>query len=362
MKEKNYFKVFLIYLLLNSVAHAKIFSAKRVLDLAPLNDFIDTEIQKLEDSVNNGFPNADASTYLSGMANAGVMSVKGLGGDYTNDFSLFSAGVKLGLGVDLGDNSFSDVLSGKINGSQARGFAFQPAITLGLNMGIFPFLPEFEWMSWDKLRLHSHFFFFDLGSLGGSDFSGEISSMGARLSYQFYDSKNLDGLGLVRWGGITVQTGFEVMKLKLTMKKTVSQNQEVTAPGPTTVNIKFSGDAFIDVETSSFSIPIEISTNIRLLYALTMYGGFGLDINSGKSTGSAGMQNTSSQVVVGGTPANNPIDISLGIGQEGKSETFFARSFAGLQFNIAIVKVFMHVQKSLNAGVWGANLGLNIAW
>ena len=83
--------------------------------------------QLLENDVNADLPDADASNYLIGMANASVMSVKGSGSDYANDVDLFVFKVSAGIGADIGDSTLSDFKSNTV-----RGVGISPSLMVGI--------------------------------------------------------------------------------------------------------------------------------------------------------------------------------------------------------------------------------------
>lgn len=335
-----------------------------------LNTALSSLLLELETQVNKSLPETEGgSTYFTGMANASVASVKGMGGDYANDIDIFLVGPRIGLGADLGENKFSDLMSGKIEPTQIRGFGVQPSLTVGFNLGVIKALPKFSWMKWNNLKTFVNFFSYTLEPNNG--ISGSMSNFGMHFRYKIMEGRVFQNRFLAKWGGLEVHTGFDTSKLKLGFSQSITEtmlDQSLSSNPSITADVTVKGTAGIDVEISNFTIPIEISTNIQLLYILTLYGGLGLDLNFASASGSASLtapvdvQIDTSAVPGGASSTAAEATAALVLGEEGDATTIFMRGFGGLQLNLSVVKVYFQFQKAFNAGVLGVSAGLNIAW
>ena len=106
---------------------------------------------------------------------------------------------------------------------------------------------------------------------------------------------------------------------------------------------------------STFSVPVEISTGVRLLYFLSVYGGIGFDFRNGETDGSG----------TGGTQINagpETADVVLNIQQTGEADSGGSKAFGGLQINLSLLKLFLQAQASLNDDLIGASAGARIMW
>ena len=104
-----------------------------------------------------------------------------------------------------------------------------------------------------------------------------------------------------------------------------------------------------------------MSTSVRVLYILSLFGGAGVDLNFGKSTIAA---NLSGPVTVSGTSVGSA---TLTVGDE-KGPNFGAlRFFAGPQLNLVPLKntnlLSLYAQGNYSTGGnYGVHAGLRIAW
>ncbi len=325
---------------------------------------IDSAFNLLETEVNKSLPDADQSTYLKGMSNASVLSVKGLGTDYT-DFDLFVVGGGVGAGAALGSNSLSDVLGGDVDAEALRGVGAQVVLMGGLHLGIFN-LPTFDFFDMKKLKFFLSFMSMDLPSLG-DEFDGEVSNFGLHLQYKVLDEIDLV-VGLVKWGGLDVTLGFEKASLDLTYTKAFNEASTTTATisnADVTLATTFTGTAVAGANVDVSSIPIEVSTNMRLLYFLTLFGGIGFDMNGGDATSIAKLTNSPTVTIdTSGLPSHSGsvsgspnLDLGTSDGPESSM-----RWFMGFQFNIVLAHIFFQMHKTFSDNNYALNTGLRISW
>lgn len=308
--------------------------------------------QRMQDDVNNDLPDADQSTYLKGMSNASVFSVKGNGTDYANDIDLFIFGVGIGAGLDVGDNSFGDLVSGDVDGNQIRGVSIAPSLMLGVNMGIFN-LPK--WGSFDpnQVKLMANFFTMNLGSFG-DDLDGKVTNFGLHARYKVVGPKDFVPRRMVRWTGVDVTTGLEYNSLELKYTQTF---QETYADDSNTFEAEIDGTVVAGADVSTTSIPLTVSTGMQLGYVLSLYTGLGLDLNLGSATSLA---NVDAVIRQSGGPIEGTGTLDLG-DKDGPS-TFLTRGFIGLQFNFPIVKIYTQLDRSFNEDLYAVNAGLRFTW
>ncbi|MBF0208830.1 MAG: hypothetical protein HQK53_18355 [Oligoflexia bacterium] len=350
-----------------SVTNYGTISGQNISGIAAIKSQIDTVFQTLENDVNTKLPDTSGSdSYLRGMSDAGVIALKGLGVDYASDPDVFVVGVGAGAGVDVGNNSFSDLISGKVNANHFRGFGAQLSLMGGINLGIFP-LPTMGIFDPKKLSLFMNVWKMSIPKLG-SNLTGKLSNFGMHAQY-----KILGGMSFpffFRWGGIDITTGLDVASMDLTyiqdLNKSTQQTITVTSiPGLSTnpqLTATYAGQVKAGAKVSEWTVPIEVSSNVQLLYFLTFFGGLGMDLNGGKSTANA---NVGGNVTAGdSTGYINGINATttLDLGREGKPRSMNARWFAGTQLNFWLVKLYAQINHGIGQNTWGANLGLRVAY
>lgn len=304
---------------------------------------------ELEVRVNNDLPDADQSTYLKGMSNSSVMSMKANGVDYANDIDLFVVGVSVGAGIDVGNNSFSDFTSGDVDGNQIRGIGIAPSLMVGTNLGLFN-LPKMGFFDPSRVRLMANFFTMNIGSFG-DDLDGKVTNLGFHARYRVFEPKSFVPGGLLRWNGLDVTTGLEYSSLDLKYIQTFKEEEEVDG-----FDVEIDGTVTAGADVSTTSIPIVVSTGMQLGYILTTYTGFGFDINLGSATSLAEVNAD----ITGDAGAEGTGELNLG-DKDGPT-SIFTRGFVGFQLNFPIIKLYAQLDKSFNESVYGINGGLRLTW
>jgi hypothetical protein len=303
------------------------------------NDFLNA----LETEVNSNLPSVETGQYTKGIANATAMASTGTSAVYGSSFSYGLFGINGGIGLDLGEgNSLSDFDTKKV-----AGFGAQAAVVLGFNPGA---VTTANWWVVDPARLRLYLSFLKMDrTFDGAEVS--FSSLGFVGQYRLIPEKSL-GLNTVKWNGVDISTGFRMAKMKLEF----TQNLEVVfeqdvggTPETATVN----GPITIGGDVNVFSIPVEASTSVRLLYFLNLIGGLGADINLGSSK-SIAAYNANIALPQSATATGD-----LDLGGNAKPSPVNMRAFAGVGFEFAIGTLNLIASKSLNTGTWGLGAGLN---
>lgn len=306
-----------------------------------------TVCDQLETQVNNNLPDADQSNYLKGMANASVASQKGLGASYGSNIDYMEVGFTGALGADLGNNSMSDLISGDVDTNQIRGVGVGAAVSLGLKGGLFgskigPF---------DMKRTAFYGYFLTLDAPDTDGLEGDTTSMGVHVQYKLIEGFGA-GFGLFEWGGVDVTTGFERSSMKIKFVEPITES--VTEGG---ITANFSGTATVGADVSTVTIPLEISTNFRVLYLTSFFAGLGMDISSGKAKSIANL--TGDITITGGGGGTGQATLDLG-SEEGPS-AISTRAFGGFQVNLTVLNAFVLVNKGLTNDTLGVAIGARIS-
>ncbi len=306
--------------------------------------------RQIENDINDDLPDANASTYLTGMANANVLSGKHIGTDYANDINAFIVALGLGTGLDLGNQKFGDVLSGDVEGNQIRGVGIQPSALLGINLGLFD-LPSIGPVDLKRLKVFLNIGAYDKKS---DSLSFKTKNFGIHFRYKWKDPIMTVPGRMLYWTGVDFTTGFESQSLELTIAE--AQNQSFTY-GIYTATV--SGTVRAGVKSQTMSIPFEISTGVQLGYIFTLYGGAGVDYNTGSAEATVG-----SVAPINLNPNVATLTGSLNLGQKSSPDAFGARLFTGLQFNLPFLKVAnIQLDNDLVNKTWAIGLrALAITW
>jgi len=307
----------------------------------------------LQAEIDKQFQVPSMGTFLGQMSNAQAITNKGQGVSYASDHSLFVVGGGLGAGLNT-TSGFSFSSSG---GLPPIGIGVQGSIMAGLSLSKFP-LPAIGPVDLKKITVFVNFFSYSNDSLVDS-LTIKTNTFGIHFQYKFMEGKNIGGLGVLNWGGLAFTTGFDVSSNAMTYK--VGQKISASSSGVTYTWTPASSSS-LTLDASSFSIPLEVSTSIRLLYALSFFAGTGIDLNFGKSTVSANMTG----------PVTNSFNATQGsatltLGEETGPSFGALRFFFGPQINIVPLKntnlLSIYAQGNVSTGGnYGAHAGIRIAW
>ena len=326
-----------------------------------LRDFVNTQIDKIKTDLNKDLPNGSPDRLLEGMANSSAMAGKGIGTDYTSSMDVFVIGLGVGAAADLEKNKEYD--------SDLSGIGVAPGVMLGMNLG-FMDARHFLGMETNRLNWFVNFMSYTHDQEMGkedkpTDLNLKMLAFGTHLRY---DLVRPSGPGLLRWGGFKFTFGFEYNATTTTFTSKIKETISETTSNGEVIHGTIEGSPKGIIESTTMSIPIALSTDLRLFYILSIYTGVGADYNMGKATGKGDLNGTESTLDcdTGGLcdPTAQQIRVRpiANLDSEGKVTPFTFRAFAGAQINLPIVKIFAQVDKSLTNEVMAATAGIRLAF
>lgn len=323
-----------------------------------ISDLIKEEIRKIEVDINGSLPGAETPDRLmEGMANSSVMAGKGIGTDYASGMKVFILGAGVGAGADLTKSTEPK--------SDISGVGVQPGIMLGTNLAWMD-TQRILGLDTNKLSVFVNYLGHSLDhKTGDTDADIKMQSMGMHVSYDWITGS---GSKLLGWGGVKITTGYEHNSTKLHFKSKIDKVLDYSYGGVSyNSTINATPDANVDVSTST--IPLNISSSFQFLYILSLYGGIGADYNSGSAKGRGTLNSTPSTVTCTPTgPAVCPggqagtVDTSANIDGDGKVTPFFFRGFAGIQINLPFTRIFVQADKAFGNNLVGATAGLRFVY
>lgn len=289
--------------------------------------------------------------YLPNMASAASMGSKGVGTNYANGNHLFGpkiaiVGVNVGIGARFeGSSAFSLLSGGGIDPAAGMGVAPQVSVMAGLNLGFLP-LPKLGPIDLKKLRVYINFGAFEVPK--GLPVYGKMSNFGLHIQYSIIKPVSL--IGIINWGGVDITTGFD------TGKTTIGMVRQFSLPLAASGGFTASWNPPMDISLTNnfFTIPIEVSTSARLLF-FSVFGGIGLDINTGKSEA---VMDMTGDVIINGT--KNGV-ASMNITETTKVSAVGLRVFFGPQINIFPLKINVQFNHDFLTKNFGVNFGLRAA-
>ena len=217
--------------------------------------------QQLVGQVDNLFQTANLSSFLHDFQNAQSFSTKGLGVDYASEATLAEVGATLAFasGVDKAykPSGYAD--------PPVKGGGASFSLMGGLGLGVFGFDPLMIFGNWFK------------GSSSFGQLDGKYQNWGLHGQLRLLGpSRKMSAVKmLVRWGGIAITSGADYSHLSLSKSTSISSSMNVIPGAPVTVTS--SGSMLFTVDQTTWSVPLEVTTSLRLLSLVTVYGGLGMD-------------------------------------------------------------------------------------
>ncbi len=288
-----------------------------------------TDLQNfLTGKLNDLFQTTNTAGFLRSFGDAQNFTSKGMGVDYASEATYFEVGgsASFALGMDRTYQPSST------QGFPIQGVGLNASLMGGLSLG-FLGIPVMVFGNWMKVPTQDY-----------GDMSGSLDNWGVHAQVRLLGPSRSMSLRkmLVRWGGIAVTTGVDYSHMTLGLKRDVTSNFNI--PNTTGLNVNVagaaSGDARFNIGMTTKSVPLEVTTSVRLLTMFTAYGGLGFDWQVG---GGSTMDVNVNAAMVG--HATGMPDANLGTAQVTASahaspSAAKIRGILGAQVNLLMVRIF----------------------
>jgi hypothetical protein len=282
----------------------------------------------IQDKIDSLYRISGIDGLLQAIGDTGSFSQRGLGVDYDPDdrditFGVSVAGVHGNVAIGTSDS----LLGGSIA---------DYAVMAGVNLGRWgqPRWTVFANGGYETTTIHG--------------VTGDLSTGGIHAQYRVVGSR---GDANARWSGVFITSGIELAKWTMNAVEPIESHVIVTGPGGTK-SIHMSSSGLLTVDSHVTTIPLEVTTAVRLGRHFELFGGAGLDIALGHTT--AAMQLTS-QLTVNNT--NDPVgtaQIAASGAHDPRTITTFA--IGGLGLHTRHVRVTVHTAVSSDELLFGLAL------
>ncbi len=267
---------------------------------------------------------------LRSFANTAAFAQRGLGADYDVDPNDIFVGVgAAGVHGDVAIGTTNELLGGSI---------VNFSVLTGVNLG------RWNVPRWTVFANG----FYETTTIHG--LKGHLLTLGAHAQYQVVQPTRK---AHARWTGVAVTGGLEYAKW--TVGTASSIESHFFAMGSIKgASIHMSSTGTLDVDTTTVSIPIEVTTGARLLGVLSVYGGGGVSLATGDSTINAQLDSLLT-INADNIPVGNATISGSG---ESSPSTLGVHALAGLLVHTRHARVFL--QGAVAPGELSASLGVRI--
>jgi hypothetical protein len=319
------------------------------------------EIQSLlATELENLYRASGARQYVQGFGDAQAFANKGMGADYASNPQALVVGFAANVAANTDEQL---VRAGKSKNPPIEGLGTAFSFLLGANLGA---------LGVEPLTVYTNFF---RGGAGVKDFSGTWTSFGVHAQLKFFGSR---GVGAVRsrsrpggvrkgpnpffnWGGVDLTTGVEYGRLTLDLAQGLQSEIPVTddASGP---RILVDSRGIFDLDMKVWSVPIEVTTNLQVLYFATLYGGVGFDWQAGSNRARMDLDARLLGVIPGDSQRPELGTAKITASEDVGPTPGKARIMLGLQANLWVLRLGTHVNVMPGRGLVGVVLSARLAW
>ena len=333
------------------------------------NSLYDAKAPELLAKIAEKYQLSSLSSVAKGSTTAQSLATMGAGTAYASGRHSLIVGGGAGLAVNGVDQSIGDVAKklGDLGGDTLPRFGIgtQVSAVVGMNLGTLRAIRYLGPFELSRLTILANFLNVSNDSLvSGLNLSATVAGLHAQ-----YRLSNPRGKSHFSYGEILLITGFDYSRLNARYDSTTGAKTltpiTVGAGTPTDPQLVWTPSGIMQITTGSGTVPVELVSNIRMLYFLSLYLGGAADFN----VGNAGTDiNLSGSVT--GTTGGAPTQIGEGTVRASRSASpdfVSARAFLGLQLNLLpsantnLLGVFAQASVT-SIGGFAVQTGLRFAW
>lgn len=293
----------------------------------------------IEDSLRAYYRVLDVDDFLRLSSNAQSISNKGLGVDYTTSFDSMLFGISVGAAVATNESDLRGVIDREMDFDTAIPAAAgaQLALMLGYRAS-------------DALFVYASGMVYPV-SVSGLKGSGH--NFGVHAQYRLFADKG--NKWLAEWGGLALTSGIEISKTSVSLQRGIEGSLPVSGLRVATETL-----GRIQLTQRAVTIPVELTTSLRLLYVLSLFAGVGADIQLGSSSIQLDVASDLSTTRDGERVDLGDAQVEY-VGENGP-DAVALRLLGGLQANLGPLAVFAQLNMYPRDVAIGVAGGLRVAF
>jgi len=272
---------------------------------------------ELKQKVDDAYQTANVDGFLRAFTDATAFSQRGIGVDY----AAHPENIIFGIAGNVAAASDSVV---EAQERPTAGATVNFAAMVGVNLAS---------MDLPRLTLFGNGFYQGAST---DKLNGTITSVGAHAQYRIISPQVDKGAAVIaRWLGLDLTAGVEYTRWKLGATNIKNTYQLAGDGGQSaTVNVDSTGN--FDLATNAVTVPVELTTGVRLAYIASLYIGAGFDFTVGKSEVTG---NLNGDILSEG--GDNIGTVALTANGSSSGSPAAGRILAGAQLNLWKLKVFV---------------------
>lgn len=306
---------------------------------------------QLRDQISDAYQAVNPDGYLKAFSNAQAFSNRGLGVDYASNPTVLSCGVAGNVSAGVDDD---------LDDEAAVSPGLNLSLMCGFNLGLIkPGL--------DNITVYGNFFRFESDAFVEST-EGTLTSVGGHVQIKLFRPKNRKRELIFQWGGLDLTGGLEYSRLSINLgSDTLFQELPVVgddiSASLSETDVGLDSVGIFDLTTNNIIVPLEASTNLRIAYFVTIFGGIGFDFVVGQTD----MNIDLTSEMTAEDPMNPGQELDLGTAEiqvEGESNPSpgQVRAFGGVQLNLWRFKIFAQANARPEPAAVGLTFGGRFAW
>jgi hypothetical protein len=282
------------------------------------------------------FQTTDTAGFVRRFSDSQSFTGKGMGVDYASEATLLEVGMAGSVAMGI-DRTYQPSSSGSGAGFPIQGVGLNASLMAGASLEPLG-VPVMVFGNWMRISGASY------GQL-----KGQLDNWGVHAQLRLFGpSRSASALKmLARWGGIAITTGVDSSHMNLRAGQTIKTDKirfnDLAVDPTTTIDVSGSvnGQAGFELDMLTRSIPLEVTTSLRLLTLVTVYGGLGMDLQIG---GDNNLKVKVSDATITGT-VNGSSSTNLGTaeveaGASASSSRTQVRGLLGAQVNLFLFRLF----------------------
>lgn len=309
--------------------------------------------------IQSKFQTSNLTPVLSYMAKAYATSNKGTSADYFSNIQVFTLGAAVSVAVSnispLPTSAADlDTLRKKYTGGTIpdAGMGLTGSGTLGISFRHLPFRKR---GFFDPKRINIYLSGAFVPTTSFDYYSVKMTSLGAYVQYKVLTPRKIP-LGLLTWGGLDFGLGYSYSTTTIGI---TNSDKLTTIEFPSNgLTVRYTPAGSLSLSYSSHVIPMELSTNVSLLYFLSFAVGGAIDFHVMNSATIAA--SITGPVTVSG--AGTVDDYArFSFSETGTANGVGFRTFFGPQINIWKIRIYALVHMTHDKN-YAATFGARFAW